>query len=278
MAATTPRRVAIKHAVLILAMALLTPLPASGADATPAPRPDTGLLAELTAPDVVRLSWQPAAEASGYEVDVTIDGLGTATIATLGADVTDWEDLRAPADTDLRYTVRAVGSEGTHPAADVSITTGARQPDPISVTVEADTTAATSALIGPDGGQLSVSDAAGVTYLLQIPPGALDAETELTMTPATATDGWPLEEAPLGLVSLEPAGLVLAEPATLTITAASTSGNAPVLGFGLSGSAAELGLIGLAHSRLRTWPRSSRSPFREARHSPSPARLSSSSR
>lgn len=78
---------------------------------------------------------------------------------------------------------------------------------------------------------------------LRVPPGALDAETELTMTPASATEGWPLDEAPLGLVSLEPAGLVLAEPATLTITAPSTSGSAPALGFGLSGSAGELGLI-----------------------------------
>jgi hypothetical protein len=80
--------------------------------------------------------------------------------------------------------------------------------------------AATSGVIGWEGGRLEASGPSGATYTLEIPPHSLPVSTEITMTPLSALAGFGLAAAPehvLG-VELEPDGLQLVVPATLTMT------------------------------------------------------------
>lgn len=70
--------------------------------------------------------------------------------------------------------------------------------------------------IGPAGGSLETTDAAGRRYVLVIPEGAIPFERLVTLTPVVALDGAPVDRL-LGAVDFEPAGLRLAPPATLTV-------------------------------------------------------------
>ena len=54
-------------------------------------------------------------------------------------------------------------------------------------------------------------------YTLNIPAGALSADTEIRMTAVTAIQDWPLDGDAIGGVRLEPEGLVLNDVAILTI-------------------------------------------------------------
>ena len=80
-----------------------------------------------------------------------------------------------------------------------------------------------TATIGSGGGMLQTTDAAGVIITLTVPPGALTAETALTMTPLAAS---PLVSAAGAIhpgVSLEPDGLQFAEAATLAFDFSQTA-------------------------------------------------------
>jgi hypothetical protein len=82
-----------------------------------------------------------------------------------------------------------------------------------------DSTRQASEAIGPDGGTIATTDAAGVAIQLTIPPDALARETLITLTPLFKS---PLPDvvAPLHPgVKLEPEGLRFARPATLTLDA-----------------------------------------------------------
>ncbi len=81
-----------------------------------------------------------------------------------------------------------------------------------------DRTRVAHAEFGPEGGSLSASAADGTTFVLRIPPGALDFSETITMTPALSLMGLPLSGGLAGAVNLEPAGLSFYTPATLTIT------------------------------------------------------------
>ncbi len=88
--------------------------------------------------------------------------------------------------------------------------------DPLNVTVELNEDETTSAVISPDGGELTLVGTDGSVYTLEVPAGALLADTEISMTTISSLEGGPVESNVYG-VQLEPSGLVFNELLTLTI-------------------------------------------------------------
>ncbi|GEM_PF-6939477 len=87
-----------------------------------------------------------------------------------------------------------------------------RPADPLDVTLVTDGEPVT-VTVGPDGGTVEVTSAAGLTHRLEIPEGALPAETEITLTPLGGA-----EELGTGAgIQLEPHGLLFLRAATLTL-------------------------------------------------------------
>ncbi|MCE9644589.1 MAG: fibronectin type III domain-containing protein [Chloroflexi bacterium] len=173
--------------------------------------------AVLTAPDVVLLTWDAVEGATGYILELSIDKGDSFTIASLPPEVTSYEDLTAPEQGDLTYQVQVIKDSGPAGKSTVSITTGKREPNPLTVTPEYDEKNATTTVIGPQGGTASLIDSNKVEYTLVIPQGALSADTEIRMTAVTSIQDWPLDGDTLGAVRLEPEGLVLNDAAILTI-------------------------------------------------------------
>ena len=71
--------------------------------------------------------------------------------------------------------------------------------------------------LGRLGGTVSATGADGTVYALVVPPGALTADTAITLTPLRAIGGLPVTGPVVG-VQFGPDGLVLRKPATLRIT------------------------------------------------------------
>ncbi|PWH12327.1 MAG: hypothetical protein DDG60_13660 [Anaerolineae bacterium] len=71
------------------------------------------------------------------------------------------------------------------------------------------------AKIGPEGGELSVTGANGVTYTLTVPPGALAFQTTIRLKPISTIPDLPLSGGVLGAVFIEPQEIVFDLPATL---------------------------------------------------------------
>ena len=138
-------------------------------------------------------------------------------IIALPPELTSYEDLTAPELSNLTYQVEAITESGTPGKSQVSIETGERQPNPLTVVPEYDEKNATTTVLGTEGGTASLIDANKVEYTLVIPQGALSADTEIRMTAVTAIQDWPLDGDAIGGVSLEPEGLVLNDAAILTI-------------------------------------------------------------
>jgi hypothetical protein len=88
--------------------------------------------------------------------------------------------------------------------------------NPINVTVELDETNSTSGMFSTNGSVMSLTASDETVYTLEIPPGALDVDTAITMTLVKHMQGAPLS-GDVFAVQLEPSGLFLNEYATLTI-------------------------------------------------------------
>lgn len=88
--------------------------------------------------------------------------------------------------------------------------------NPVNVTVELDETNSTSGMFSTNGSVMSLTGADGTVFTLEIPPGALEADTAITMTVVKSMGGAPLSR-DIFAVQLEPSGLLLNEIATLTI-------------------------------------------------------------
>ena len=139
------------------------------------------------------------------------------TIIALPPELTSYEDLTAPELSNLTYQVQVVTELGPAGKSQVSIETGERQPNPVTVTPEYDEKNATTTVLGTQGGTASLIDSNEVEYTLVIPAGALSADTEIRMTAVTSIQDWPLDGDAIGGVRLEPEGLVLNDVAILTI-------------------------------------------------------------
>jgi hypothetical protein len=80
-------------------------------------------------------------------------------------------------------------------------------------------------LIGPQGGEVSVTSSSGVKYTLSIPQDALRMEIPVTMQPVSSISNSPLSGGMNAAVIIEPAGMSLDIPATLTITPSESAAN-----------------------------------------------------
>jgi hypothetical protein len=107
--------------------------------------------------------------------------------------------------------------------------------DPINVTVVLNGDDSVRGVISPEGGELDFTSMDGSRYLLQVPPGALDAETEIEMTSVESLEGIPLT-GPVFAVQLEPSGLIFNKLATLSIVPSTTIPIQDQLIFGYEGS------------------------------------------
>lgn len=76
-----------------------------------------------------------------------------------------------------------------------------------------------TALIGPDGGEVSVTGSNELVYTLSVPPGAFMFEVPITLKPISAIPDLPLSGGLDAAVMIEPEGIPLLAPATLTIYA-----------------------------------------------------------
>jgi hypothetical protein len=203
-----------------------------------------GFSAEATSADSVKLSWQAVDSAESYHIAVTTNGGAAFTVTDLPASVTEYEDFLVAPDSQLTYVVEAVSDSASIGQSVANVTTPARQPNPLQVLVEFDTSAAVSQKIGPAGGSISIVDSSGVSYELSIPANALEQETDIRLIPVSDLSEWPLDGEMIGAIGMEPEGLALNAPALLTITppsAVATDGFATV-GFSFEGYGNEFAL------------------------------------
>ena len=96
--------------------------------------------------------------------------------------------------------------------------------------VRADSASAVSAAIGVSGGTVT-AHRGGITYALTIPPGALDADTAITLTPIVSLSHLPFSNGIVAAGQFEPSGLTLHRTATLRITMPGRLSSAGLLGF-----------------------------------------------
>jgi hypothetical protein len=89
--------------------------------------------------------------------------------------------------------------------------------EPLNISVQLDETYSTSSHISTDGGVITLTANDGSEFTLDVPPGAVEADTAITMTVIKSVQGAPLGDGPLAAVQLEPSGLFFNEVATLTI-------------------------------------------------------------
>lgn len=92
--------------------------------------------------------------------------------------------------------------------------------EPLNVTVELDETSTVSGTFSPTGNSMTLTTADGTVFALEVPPGALDADTAITMTAVKSITGAPLSSGAVAAVQLEPSGLFFTEFVTLTVTPA----------------------------------------------------------
>lgn len=79
--------------------------------------------------------------------------------------------------------------------------------------------AAVTQTVGSNGGTLTTT-AAGITYRLEVPAGALPTDVSIRMTPITSVGNLPLTGGLVAAVDLQPSGLRFSRAATLRVTVA----------------------------------------------------------
>jgi hypothetical protein len=151
------------------------------------------------------------------------------------------------------YRIQAVTSNGPGEWLHADATTPAASPHPITVKPTYDDANMVKTTIGKAGGSMTLTDAAGVNYKLDIPAGALAEDTEIRLTPLTGLDGWTLDGERLDAVRIDPAGLQLAEVGTLPITSKSSlNANLSTVGFAFQPMGAEFHLEALPPAQSGT--------------------------
>ncbi|HJN91493.1 MAG TPA: hypothetical protein QGF05_02050, partial [Dehalococcoidia bacterium] len=93
------------------------------------------------------------------------------------------EDLAEPEDPEVSQ-----DGQASDAGPDLS---GLKDPDPLNLTVETADELRVSSLVTTAGGTLSTTDRDGTTYTLIVPPGAVQGETEMAITPLSQIVGLP---------------------------------------------------------------------------------------
>jgi len=217
---------------------------ATGQPIVPKGKGPAGLTAEATSADSVLLTWQPVSDATSYNISVSIEGGNAFPVMDISSSSTSYEDFLALPGSHLKYAVEALSDSGSIGQSVIEVTTPERQPNPLTVDAKLDSSKTASATIGIEGGSITLQDAKGVGYTLDILAGALDIPTDITLTSVKNIGGWPLDGDMLGAVKLEPEGLVLNEMASLSITIpeGTPSNGMYDLGFAFSGKGNEFHL------------------------------------
>jgi uncharacterized protein (DUF1778 family) len=215
-----------------------------------------GFSGQVRPDGVVQLAWEPINGAEHYLLELQIGGQEYVPLASLAAEARSFEDDYAPGDASFTYRLSGLDSSGLLDSKQITLTTPPDRSDPLRVTPEFDMTPAqidpnnfdpnnfdpnnfdpsqfdpnnfdpslfapqpieTQAVIGPQGGELSVTGSNGVVYTLSVPPGALDFDTPITLRPISNIPDLPLSGGLSAGVFIEPAALVFDVPATLRMT------------------------------------------------------------
>lgn len=119
---------------------------------------------------------------------------------------------------------------GTFPPGPVATASTPTIPIPDLANLDLDAARADHVTIGPEGGELEVTDANGIAYWLQVPEGALAAPTAMAAIPISRLAGQPEGTTLLAGIHFVPEGLGFWKSADLTITlpAAPSAGVVPV--------------------------------------------------
>jgi hypothetical protein len=174
--------------------------------------------ARATSPQSILLTWKAVDGATGYNLEYGWNGKDFHPLVQLSASQAQYEDFTAIPGVTQSYRLQSITAAGAGEWLRADATTPAASPHPLTVTPTYDDAHTVSATIGKAGGSISLTDSGGVRYKLDIPAGALSADTQVQLVPLSGMDGWPLDGERLAAVGIEPGGLKLAEVATLSIT------------------------------------------------------------
>ncbi|MEM1261330.1 MAG: hypothetical protein AAGH76_02960 [Pseudomonadota bacterium] len=131
-------------------------------------------------------------------------------------------------------------------------------PDQIVIVADApafviDRTVETTAVVTPDGGELSLDDGSGTRYTLSVPPNAVSDATEITLSRLQSAELLPPGAQLLAGVGLSPSGLKFQEDATLTIELApSLRSGLPAIGLLADDDGSDFSLTTLAGNDQRS--------------------------
>jgi hypothetical protein len=196
-----------------------------------------GFAAEAPPYGSVKLKWDAVEGAQIYVLEQQLEGHDNfIPVMALSASQTSYEDYLAPQGSKLTYRLQTASDGKLSGYSTASVKTA-------QATFAEDQTVTQS--IGPDGGNMSLTDQNGVIYKLKVPAGAVLAATDFTLTPVTDVQGWPLDGPNLGSVRIGPEGLDLNAHLTLTITVPGgfpKDGTIPV-GYGFDGTGTEFHLF-----------------------------------
>jgi hypothetical protein len=168
----------------------------------------------------------------GPKTKVSVGGVPAGVVSSTGARATFIVPLAAPLGP---TTVRVTNPSGQFDTVAFTVASD----DQIHPVL--DTSRQSATVIGPDGGTVSASGVDGSRYHLQIPPGALDQEREITLTPVTSIANLPLSGGLRAAAHFEPSGLQLGIPGSLTITF--TEIVPPVVAFAYGGHGDDFAVI-----------------------------------
>jgi hypothetical protein len=216
--------------------------------------------AEVNTKNQIVLSWTPISGVDEYLIELQIGGDEYIPLASLSADKTTFIDEKVPADTDLTYRLNGISKTKTTQSKLVMVATPVKKTNPLKITVAFDQTPAsidpknldpnkldlskidpnnfdptmfmpqslqTTQVVGPKGGELTVTGTNNVVYKLIIPAESLNFEVSITLKPISSIPDLPLSKGLIGAVFIEPQEMVFRIPATLTITSSDKTSTPP---------------------------------------------------
>jgi hypothetical protein len=207
--------------------------------------------AQVNSDGQVVLNWKPINGVDGYQIELQIGGDEYVPLASLPANQTTFTDEKVPGDMNLTYRLSAVTKSKTSETKLATVITPAEKINPLKITVAFDQTPAaidpktldpknfdpskidpnnfdpsmfmaqplqTQAVVGPKGGEITVTGINNVVYTLKIPAESLDFDVSIKLKPISSIPDLPLSKGLIGAVFIEPQEVVFRIPATLTIT------------------------------------------------------------
>ena len=215
---------------------------------TPSPIAQSqGITAESSSGGGVLITWEPINGADQYLLEIQV-GDAFIPIAVLPAAQTSYQDENVPPATRFTYRLSSLVNSEKSDSKEITVETLPETISPLQVGLEFDTSSAlleidpnnfdpnlidpdnfdpsmfmpqpveSAAVIGPQGGEVSVTGSSGVMYTLVVPPNSLRAEVSIKLKPISAISDLPLSGGLMAAVFVEPDTLVFDIPAQLEMT------------------------------------------------------------